>query len=251
MNQATAITHRSREVSLEHINGKKIFVVRDIARESKKVVLMCHGFRGTSVGPARQFVDFAMLLNQHGISAVRFDQPCSGNSEGDYLDSSFHEWVKTTIVLASHYIQQGYQLALMGQSMGATTSVVSSAHKELKGKVSALLLWVPDPKSSTSVEGDEIYEEGGQKYRGTFWNEARESDFFACLEESSCPVHLVYGENDRYISAKLREQVVKKVKEKRGEVHILPTEDHSPWTYENAHRVMKEELQLLKKVFVE
>lgn len=245
----TAVSNQSRKVAFLDIRSKKIFVVEDTVFHSKKLVIMSHGFRGTSTGPARQFVDFSVLLNQHGISTLRFDQPCSGNSVGDYLESSFSEWVETTVSLAQEYIQQGYQVALLGQSMGATTCVAASADKTLQGKIVALLLWVPDPKSSTQVESDMVFEEGGQKYTGRFWNEARESDFFGCLDKYSNPIHLVYGENDRYISATLRDKVISRVREKEGKVCILSGEDHSPWQYENAQRVMSEEMKFLQNVF--
>ena len=53
---------------------------------SKKIVIFCHGYRGTSVGPSRFFVLVAKKLAEAGISSLRFDQYGSGNSEGDFLD---------------------------------------------------------------------------------------------------------------------------------------------------------------------
>lgn len=246
---STASTLISKTVSFTVVHGKKIFVVEELVPNSKKMVIFSHGFRGSSLGPARQFVDFSSLLNQQGISTLRFDQPCSGNSEGDFLDSSFSDWVRTTGHLAAQYLQQGYQVALLGQSMGATTSVAASALPQLSGNIAALLLWVPDPKSSVSVQPNEIFEEEGQKYRGVFWNEAREQNFFDCLSTFTGKVHLVYGEEDRYISQDLRERVIAAVRNRSGEVMLLPNEDHSRWRYETARRVMEEEMRILKVAF--
>lgn len=80
-------------IKYENINGKKIATYFSVPEngDSKKIVIMSHGFRGSSLGPARQFVDFQRLLNKKGYSVLRFDQPNSGNSEGDYFDSSFNE----------------------------------------------------------------------------------------------------------------------------------------------------------------
>jgi pimeloyl-ACP methyl ester carboxylesterase len=240
--------NQSREIFFEEIDGKKFFTVIDLVAESKKLVLMSHGFRGTSCGPARQFVDFANLLNENGISAVRFDQPHSGNSEGSYLQSSFIEWVKTTTYLAKKYIEAGYEVSLMGQSMGASTSVIASAQQELRGKISALLLWVPDPKSTTQVIPEKVYEEGGQKYYGKFWQEAKDSDFFSCLEQFEGKIHLVYGEDDRYIKPELRQQVIDLANKKGAQVDILSGEDHSPWKYESALDMMRKHVELLKEI---
>lgn len=240
--------NQSREIFFEEINGKKVFIVTDLVVGSKKLVLMSHGFRGTSCGPARQFIDFATLLNNNGISAVRFDQPHSGNSEGNYLQSSFNEWVQTTTYFAKKYLKAGYQVILMGQSMGASTSVIASTQLELKDKISALLLWVPDPKSTAIVDSDRIYEEGGQKYYGKFWQEARDSDFFSCLEQFEGKIHLVYGENDRYIEPELRQRVIDLAKKKGAKVDVLAGEDHSPWKCENAQEIMKKHINLLKRI---
>src|SRR5258708_1291278 len=97
--------------------GKNIFCsLHQPHKSQNKIVIMSHGFRGTSTGPARTFVDFAQVLMAHGISVLRFDQPNSGNSEGEFLNSSFHEWVDTTAFHAEKYLAQGYQVALLGQS---------------------------------------------------------------------------------------------------------------------------------------
>jgi len=64
---------------------------------------MNHGFRVRSIGPARTFVDFSRLLAVEGYSVLRFDQANSANSEGNYLESSFKEWVETSKFFALKY----------------------------------------------------------------------------------------------------------------------------------------------------
>ena len=50
------------KVYFEEVNGKKIFChFSDPQTPEKKIVIMSHGFRGSSEGPARQFVDFQRL----------------------------------------------------------------------------------------------------------------------------------------------------------------------------------------------
>src|SRR3989344_3999356 len=89
------------KVYFEEVNGKKIFcVLSESELNQKKIVIMSHGFRGSSTGPARTFVDFQRLLNKEGFSVLRFDQPNSGNSEGDYLETSYNEWVDTVVYFA-------------------------------------------------------------------------------------------------------------------------------------------------------
>lgn len=235
-------------IQIETINNKKIVTYYSETNEqSKKIVIMSHGFRSSSIGPARQFVDFQKILNKNGYSVLRFDQPNSGNSDGDYIDSSFLEWVQTTVFFANKYINDDYQVALLGQSMGATTSVVATNDPKLEGKISCLLLWVPDAKSDVDVDPNKIYEEDGQKYKGSFWTEARDSNFFDCLENYGGGIHLVYGEVDRYVKKELVDKTIQIVKKKGQPVMVLKGQDHSPWEFDVAQEVYKSELGVLRK----
>lgn len=237
-------------IQFENVQGKQIFtVLTEPAVSQKQIVIMSHGFRGSSIGPARSFVDFETVLVQNGISSFRFDQPNSGNSEGDFIDSSFTSWLDTTAYFAQKYLDAGYKVALLGQSMGATASLVVAARPSLRAKIACVLLWVPDPKSSFSVEPSQMYEEAGQKYYGRFWQEAREADFLAALNTYSGGIHLVYGENDRYISPELRQTVIEKVAQKKQPYIVLPGQDHSPWDFAVTQNVFQEELQFLTRHF--
>lgn len=233
----------------EKINGKHIATYFSIPEEGdlKKLVIMSHGFRGSSLGPARQFVDFQRILNKQGYSVLRFDQPNSGNSEGEYINSSFKEWVDTTTFLTNKYLSLGYKIALFGQSMGATTTVVVTNRPEIKDKIPCILLWVPDAKTTASDAPEEILEEDAQKYKGKFWLEARDSNFFECLKEFKGGIHLVYGEVDRYVEKEVIQETIQLVKEKGFETIILKGQDHSPWNYDLVQNVYERQLQLLDK----
>ncbi len=236
------------QVFFEEINGKKVFCfLSEPNNLSKKIVIMSHGFRGTNVGPARQFVDFQRILSKEGFSVLRFDQPNSGNSEGNYINSSFKEWVNTIVYFAKKYIDLGYDVNILGQSMGATATVIATNDQKIEDKVSCLLLWVPDPETDFSGESQEIYEEGGQKYKGSFWQEAKDADFFQCLNNYQGKIHLVYGEVDRYITKYLINKTIKIVREKGQDVMILKNQDHSPWEFDLVQEVYKQELAKLRE----
>ena len=237
------------KVYFEKINNKKIFCYfSEVQNTEKKLVIMAHGFRGSSEGPARQFVDFQRLLNKEGFSVLRFDQPNCGNSDGDYLDVSYKEWVDTIAYFTKKYLDLGYKVSLMGQSMGAAAVIVATLRPEIKNKVPCILLWVPGANDGDfNGSYDEVFEEGGQKYKGRFWKEAREADFFKCLKDYSGGIHVVYGEVDRYVSKPLREKVIKIVKGKGQPYMVLKGQDHSPWAYDLVQLVYKEELEILEK----
>jgi len=236
------------KVSFEIVNNKKIFcIVTESAISEKKIIIMSHGFRGSSIGPARSFVDFEHLLVANGFSVLRFDQPCGGNSEGEFIDSSFNQWVETTTYFTKKYLDLGYQVALLGQSMGAATTMIVAAKSELKGKIPCILLWVPDPKSTYVNPGGAIGEEAGQKYPESFWQETKDANFFGCLDKYEGGIHLVYGENDRYVNQDLRNQVIDAVKSKQQPYMVLPGQDHSPWDFEIAQQVHQASLDFLRR----
>ncbi|AKM81279.1 MAG: BAAT/Acyl-CoA thioester hydrolase [candidate division TM6 bacterium GW2011_GWF2_28_16] len=237
-----------QSTSFETINNKQIFCIFTKPELSqKKIVIMSHGFRGSSIGPARSFVNFEKLLVKEGFSVLRFDQPCSGNSEGDYLDSSFDEWVQTTSYFAQKYLNLGYQVVLLGQSMGATNTMVVVGQDHLKDRIPCIILWVPDAKSEISVDPEQIYEEDGQKYKGKFWMQACNADFVGAMNKYQGGIHLVYGEQDKYITKELRDKTIEMVKAKGQPYMVLSGQNHSSWEFDVTQQVYKEEIEFLAK----
>lgn len=238
-------------IFFETINNKRVFCYLSEPKLNscqKKIVIMSHGFRGSNVGPARQFVDFQRILNKEGYFVLRFDQPNSANSDGDYVDSSFNEWINTIVYFAKKYIDQGYKASLLGQSMGATASIAATNNLYIKDKISCILLWVPGIDDAYfEGEYEKVLEEGGQKYIGKFWEEALQANTLNCLKKYKGGIHLVYGEKDRYISQKLRERFLEVVKKKGESYIVLKGQDHSPWEYNLVQKVYKEELAKLKE----
>lgn len=234
-------------VAFEKINRKKIFTIlsEPNGEVAKKIVIMSHGFRGSSIGPARTFVDFGRKLVDAGYSTFRFDEPNSGNSEGNFIDSSFQEWVNTIVYFASNFVKQGYEVALLGQSMGATATMIATNQLLLKGKIPCVILWVPDPEIDFNENPQDIGEEEGEKYRNTFWQEAKNMDFFGCLDAFQGGIHLVYGENDRFVSSALRSRTIDTVKNKGQQFMKLPGQNHSKWDFDVAQKVYEEEIKFL------
>lgn len=218
---------------------------------------MSHGFKGNTSGASRGFVNFKDILVSEEFNVFRFDQPNSGNSEGNFINSSFNEWVKTIVHFAKKYLDEGYEIVLLGQSMGATASTIASARNKIKDKIAAIILWVPDPKSnfsdwlseeqSAKKHQDNILEEVGQKYKSSFWQEAKDADFFACINKYNGPIHLVYGEKDMFVSEGLRKQVIDAVRKKGQQVMILKGQNHTGWDYDVCLEVYKTELKFIKK----
>lgn len=239
------------KVFFEKINNKNIFCVfNDASGDEKQIVIFSHGFRSSTIGPARTFVDFSRILNKEGISTLRFDQPGCGNSEGDFLDSSFEEWVNTTTYFAEKYLGLGYKVILLGQSMGGATTIAATARENIKNKIPCIILWSPGVNDVDFNGGsEEVFEEGGQIYKGKFWIEAQSNKIFKSLEEYGGKIHLVYGENDKFISQELRNKAIQIVKDRDQLFMVLKGQDHSSWEFEKTQEVFEKELELIKLSF--
>lgn len=230
---------------IELTNSHRIFQVFHDSGY-KKMVIFCHGFRGTNVGPGMSFVKMARILASEGISSLRFDQYCTGNSEGEFIDSSFVDWVKTTKAIVEQYQNLGYEVGLFGQSMGGATVIdVASQFSGIKAAVA----WVPDPNvDEGDRHQDEILEEGGQLIRGRYWLEARDEKIAEKLALVKAPMYIVQCSDDEYVSA-INHQAIEDNSQSNHDVVMMNGYKHSSWTNEQFNEVIKKSVSFLVEQF--
>ena len=247
-----------RRVEFTDVLGRSIFTVLTEPDEpTTRLLLMSHGFRGNSTGPAREFVDLERLLVEDGVACLRFDQPGSGNSDGDFRDSSFNVWVDTIAELARHYLEADYRVALLGQSMGGAATIVATSRSEVSDRIPAVILWSPGIGDSNEFPGKgllelpfpgaEYVEEQGQRVRADFWREAQGAGVFAALDGFRGALHVVFGEHDRFDSDGLRFHAIDRIKARGHQVTTLPGQDHSSWDYDVAQGVYELERAFLSQ----
>ncbi len=198
---------------------------------NRKIVIFCHGFRSSSIGPNRFFMRAAAKLAEQGIDSLRFDQYGSGNSEGDFMESSFNDWIDSTIYIANKFLRDGYEVSLFGQSMGGAT--VIAAGTKLK-KISSVVAWAPDP-SIDEYEGTRggFHEEGGERVREGFWREAHKADIPRALRGLIAPAYIIQCGKDEYVSAE-NHQAISKNARKNHVVEMFSIYPHSAWTFDQA-----------------
>jgi uncharacterized protein len=223
------------------INSHNIATVFHDAN-SQKVVIFCHGYRAISIGPNRFIVLVARKLAEAGISSLRFDQYGSGNSEGDFFDSSFIDWVKTTNELVKDYLSQGFQVALLGQSMGGAT--VIDVASQVDG-LAAVVAWVPDPNVEEFVWPDSgVIEENGQTVKATYWQEAHDETIANKLTKVRVPTYIVQCSEDEYVSDENRHAITQNLQPNHKEI-TFEGYKHSNWTYAQAEPVIRQTVDFL------
>ncbi len=243
----------------EYVGGKKIFCVWNQIKmqrknfdenvnnsnelrveERKKIVIMCHGFRGDSTGGSRKFVRLEKKLESIGVEGFRFDQYGCGNSEGDFLESEFEDWVKTVKHIVRKFLQKNYEVSVVGESMGATAAMVAMADEEFNGKIKDLVLIVPDPVMECDPDEGEILEEKGEKYDGKYWVQAYNLNFMKCLENYKGEIFFAYGDKDEVVGIGNVDRVIELSTKRKDKILILEGEGHSGWRYSNVEKVLNE-----------
>lgn len=227
------------------VNNKKIASVANDAG-SKNIVIFCHGFRSTKIGPNRFFVKVARELEKQNISSFRFDQYGSGDSEGDFIDSKFDDWVETIEEIANDYLSKEYQVSLLGQSMGGSAVLVAASH--LGNKLQSVIAWVPDPSVDILKIDGEYMEEGGQRVGWDFWKQAHQANIVDCFKKIKVPTYVVFCEKDEYVSAE-NQQALISVAQSHQKIEILKGHTHSSWAYDQASKVIQNTVQFLSSNF--
>ncbi|XP_062180272.1 uncharacterized protein LOC133884746 [Phragmites australis] len=84
---------------------------------SKKLLILCHGFRATKDDSI--LVDLAAAVTREGINAFRFDFAGNGESEGEFQYGSYRKEADDLRSVVSYFSKQKYDIiALIGHSKG-------------------------------------------------------------------------------------------------------------------------------------
>jgi alpha-beta hydrolase superfamily lysophospholipase len=224
----------SERCEYTEVNGGQIATVLHDGG-SKKIVLFCHGYISSKIGPRRFFVRVARQLQKQGVCALRFDQRGCGDSEGDFYESSFNDWIETTKTLAQRYHHEGYQVGLLGQSMGGATVLAASG--DLGPIISSVVAWVPDPSVDNLEDEGVFIEEEGQRVQRRYWEEAHDANIVGRFQKITAPTLVLFATADAYVSEENRQAIID-VRREHQQIELLEGWPHSAWTYDQATHVI-------------
>lgn len=134
-------------VTLES-EGLKLFGILhlpEVALHSKvPAVMFCHGFGGNKSGKLRLAVRLAEQLSLAGIASLRIDFRGSGDSEGDFADTTIQTQLEDAKIALEYLLNlptiDADRIAIMGRSLGgAIATHLAAATPNIK----ALALWCP------------------------------------------------------------------------------------------------------------
>lgn len=143
--------------------GQKIFGIfhRPLVPHKVPAVIVCHGLAGHKTGRYRIYVTLAAQLSKVGISVLRIDYRGSGDSEGDFYDTTIEGQIsdieKGLNYLKSQPSVDTERIGLFGRSFGGTLGVIS-AHRF--DHIKSLVLWAPMFNADGWIDKWKIVESG-------------------------------------------------------------------------------------------
>ena len=197
-----------RDVYIRSRDGLKLHGSYLPAGNPERMVLMCHGYRGTSFGSVAHMAEF---LHDNNCDLLLIDQRCCGESEGRFITFGAKEqydvleWLSFLGTLNA----KDLPIYLYGQSMGAATSLLAAGHdlpKNVKGIIADCGFHSMKQQLRDIAKG----------WFGLHWIELlllrvdlfcrlfgkfsmKETDTTAALEKNRLPVLFFHGENDTYV----------------------------------------------------
>ncbi len=172
--------------------------------DSKKLVILCHGFTGNKIENKRLFVETARAFAEGGFDAMRFDFYGSGDSEGEFADTTLSHNISNLKDAMIWGKERGYdKVAVLGISMGGATAILTLADSQ----ADALITWssVPDmTELFDSYVGDvkkidpdvKVHEHDGWMIKREFWMDGIRYDINEALAKIDIPKFIVQGTAD-------------------------------------------------------
>ena len=172
--------------------------------DSPRIVIMCHGFTGNKIENKRLFVEAARSFARNGFDAFRFDFYGSGDSEGEFADTTLSHNIANLKDVLNWAGEKGYErIAVLGISMGAATAILTLA----ESTADALITWsaVPDMKrlfqtfagNVAEVGADvRVHEYDGWLIKRDFWEDGIRYDIQGALARIEIPKFIVQGTGD-------------------------------------------------------
>ena len=226
--------------------GQKLFGIfhRPFGLGPFPAVLICHGLAGNKTGRYRLYVRLAEKLSKLGIASFRVDFRGSGDSEGNFSETTLESEVSDAMI-ALNYLRSRQdidksRIGLFGRSVGGAVALMTA---QKSGPVKSLAVWAPIYDGEqwegqwAKLHAPHISEEyrlemmkvNGQVPGDKFFNQLFEMKMEECLKElNSIPLLHIHGDRDvivtpqhaeRYATA--RQAVLDKSKFIR-----LPESDH-------------------------
>jgi cytidylate kinase len=193
------------------VDGGRCLVVvdRPLAGQAAATVILAHGLTGDRSGPAELLSGLsARLCAAAGVRVVRFDFRGSGDSGGEFGQTTFAGMTRAFAEIATRHAEPGRPVICAGISIGGVPAAVAACQLRREGPldVAGVVLM-----SSDLIQGVRFGVAGLTAIRGgefhlpqAFFRERERLYPRTLLSESGLPFLLIYGREDAKVAAETR-----------------------------------------------
>ena len=209
------------EYIFETQNGWLQLVI-DAPPKPQSVWIFCHGLTGDRCGPQRILSYLADGLSRHGAAAIRFDFRGSGDSSGNFCDTSFSQMTEDlSAVIGWAKKRYSLPLHLAGLSVGAVPAVLG-AQRERCEKLFLISSDLLDNPSFPSIKTPHPLRGGHFFLNAPYYTERAVLSPRKLLAASNIPAYSFFGELDEKVSRAANEiEPLKAVIEIPGAGHLF------------------------------
>lgn len=168
---------------------------------SKKIVILAHGFTGSKHESGRLFVTAARSLAASGFNALRFDFTGSGDSSGEFNAMTPNTEIADLLAAIGWAKRHKYsRIGLLGLSMGGAVSICAASRSD---SVDVLVTWSTVPEFGKFVKNKNIVQKAQARSAGdltvpgrNFYSDLPEVDVPEAFCSLSIPKLQIQGDND-------------------------------------------------------
>ena len=203
MNQSDKAMHENPITFLSE--GHQIVGMLHLPEQSdQRVLILCHGLGGNKVEGNRIFVEAARRFSEKGYAVLRFDFYGSGDSEGEFQDTTISHNVENLKDAIKFVRAQDYtKVCVLGLSLGAATAILTMADEPYDSLITCSavadtrsLFDSRAPESIKKNEDIQVYEHDGWQIRRRFWEDALRYDVLRSFSTIKIPKLILQGDAD-------------------------------------------------------
>ena len=173
-----------------------------------KGIILCHGLGGNKTERRRLFVEAARKFTRVGYTTLRFDFYGSGDSEGDFSETTITTQIQNLKDAIGFLYSEGCEkICVLGLSLGAAVAILTLVHKP----VDALITWsavanfkklfdvlAPAPLMENKNALEQL-EYNGWILKKEFWNDALSYDIQKTFKKLEMPKLILQGDADEEV----------------------------------------------------
>lgn len=157
--------------------------MKHIPDNPKGIVIMYHGFTGTSVEPMYLFTYLARAISKMGYIVVRMDYLGCGNSDGYFKDQSFGKFLdQSDLIYQIVKKEYDFPISILGLSMGGAICTELSKRYEFNNVIlmspAISMKELMDDRSTNIEPLNGYYDLGGMLMGQEFIDEIQHYNFY-------------------------------------------------------------------------